>query len=169
MNQLKKLFTIFLFACFIIAADKSYKISKAAANSYEQFMYYSLASYYASNPQVEFLINDSYHTYMNVYNYRLRFHHGDYIRYRGGVGGPTIPINKAIAQWNKSKKADIDLFGHFHQFIDGGDFIVNGSLIGYNAFAMSIKATYEEPKQIFFLIEKSRGKTSVSPIFLSDH
>ena len=34
MNQLKKLFTIFLFACFIIAADKSYKIVSTDIKSF---------------------------------------------------------------------------------------------------------------------------------------
>ena len=34
MNQLKKLFTILLFACFIIAADKSYKIVSTDIKSY---------------------------------------------------------------------------------------------------------------------------------------
>ena len=34
MNQLKKLLTILLFACFIIAADKSYKIVSTDIKSY---------------------------------------------------------------------------------------------------------------------------------------
>lgn len=147
---------------------QKYKISKAAENSFEQHMYLSLAEYFKKNKKIKFIINSSYHTYIDVYDFKLRFHHGDHIKYRGGIGGPTIPINKAIAQWNKSQPVYLDVFGHLHTMIDGGQFIVNGSLIGYNPFALSIKASYEEPKQVFFLIEKSRGKTSVSPIFLSD-
>jgi len=53
-----------------------------------------------------------------------------------------------------------------HQFKDGGNFICNGSLIGYNAFALSIKADYEKPKQAFFLVDKKRGKSIVAPIWL---
>jgi hypothetical protein len=45
---------------------------------------------------------------------------------------------------------------------------VNGSLVGYNAFALSIKAGFEPPKQAFFLIDKSVGKTVVTPIILSE-
>ena len=34
MNQVKKLFTILLFACYIIAADKSYKIVSTDIQSF---------------------------------------------------------------------------------------------------------------------------------------
>lgn len=47
---------------------------------------------------------------------------------------------------------------------DAGNWLLNGSLIGYNAFAISIKAPYETPKQTFFLISKKRGKSGVFPI-----
>ena len=43
----------------------------------------------------------------------------------------------------------------------------NGSLIGYNAYAMSIKADYEKPSQTFFLIHPRYGKTIVAPIELT--
>jgi len=83
------------------------------------------------------------------------------------VGGIYIPTNKAIAQWNKGVRADLDVFGHFHQFIDAGNFVANGSLIGYNAYALRIKADYEPPKQAFFLVNKRfNSKSIVTPIFV---
>jgi hypothetical protein len=94
--------------------------------------------------------------------------HGHNIRFAGGVGGVYIPINKAINQWNKLRHAYLDILGHFHTFRDGGNFIVNGSLCGYNAFAISIKADFEEPRQCFMLIDKKRGKTIVAPILLNE-
>ena len=54
------------------------------------------------------------------------------------------------------------------QFFDGGNFISNGSLIGYNAFAVKIGASYEPPRQAFCLIDSKRGKTGVFPIFVED-
>jgi len=145
------------------------RFGTAAGNSYEQHMYFTLRDIYANDDRVEFLINNSYLTYLTVFDkYTIRFHHGDYLRYGGGIGGISIPANKAIAQWNKSRVAYLDVFGHFHQMLDGGKFISNGSAIGYNSFALSIKAGYEEPKQAFFLIEKDRGKTGVHPIFVAD-
>ena len=84
------------------------------------------------------------------------------------MGGIFIPANKAIAQWNKVQWADLDVFGHFHQMKDGGNFVSNGSLIGFNAYALSIKADYEHPKQAFFLIDRKRGRTITAPIVFDD-
>lgn len=134
-------------------------------NSLEFFMYHTMAQQ-LKDKRVKFIIPEGYHCYITVYDQVIRFHHGHAIRYAGGVGGIYIPVNKAIAQWNKAKHADLDCFGHFHQFKDGGNFNTNGSLIGYNAFALSIKADFEPPRQTLFLIDKKRGKTLVAPILL---
>ena len=94
----------------------------------------------------------------------IRFHHGHAIRYAGGVGGITIPVNKAIGQWQKMKNADVDCFGHWHQYMPLRNFVANGSMIGHNAFATSIKADFERPQQAFFLWDKKRKKTVQIPI-----
>jgi hypothetical protein len=144
-------------------------ISTEDGNSLERLLYHSLAQQFEGNKRVHFVISDGYHTYVKVWdNFTIRFHHGHAIRYGGGIGGITIPVNKAIAQWNKGRKADIEVFGHFHQLFDGGNFICNGSLIGYNAFALSIKASPERPQQAFFLIDRDCGKTVVAPIILTE-
>ena len=136
-------------------------------HSLEYLMYLHLAAYFRSEPRVTFIIPEGMHSYVDVYDTTIRFQHGHSIKYGGGVGGIYIPTNKAIAQWNKGRHADLDVFGHFHQMRDGGNFICNGSLIGYNAFALSIKADYEMPKQALFLIDKRRGRTCTWPILFS--
>jgi hypothetical protein len=101
--------------------------------------------------------------------YKIRFHHGDVLNYQGGIGGVTIPASRAIMNWDKDRKAYLDVFGHFHTLmLDTGShkFVLNGSVCGYSPFAVSIKAPYEEPKQAFFLIDKHRGKTISTPIFV---
>lgn len=133
-------------------------------HSLEYFMYCSIANYFRNEPRVEVHIPEGAHSYVDIYGYRIRFLHGHDVKYNGGSGGITIPLNKAIAQWDKSHKAYLTCCGHFHQRFDGGNFLVNGSLIGYNAFALSIKASAEPPQQTFALIDKKRGKTIVAPI-----
>lgn len=135
-------------------------------HSLEFYMYNFLADHFKHEKRVEFIIPTGYHSYMDIYGFKVRFHHGHSIRYGGGVGGIYIPVNKAIAQWNKAFKADLDCFGHFHQQRDGGNFLCNGSLIGYSSFALSIKADFEKPRQTLFLIDSKRGKTAVWPIIL---
>lgn len=139
-----------------------------AGHSLEYIMYHMLADHFRDNKRVKFIIPRSYHSFVRVYDEVIRFHHGHNLRYGGGVGGLTIPVNKAIAQWNKSNKdVTIDCFGHWHTRFDGGNFIANGSNIGFNAFAVSIKASYDRPSQTLFLIDRKRGKTCVWPILYS--
>lgn len=148
---------------------KKVHISTEKGNSLESFMYHHLQNAFKDNPRITFLISDGYLSYLTIYDFVIRFHHGHAVKYGGGVGGITIPIRKAISQWQKIKHADLDCFGHFHQFVDGGNFICNGSLIGYNSFAIFIKGDYEKPRQAFFLIDKKRGcKTITAPILFDD-
>jgi hypothetical protein len=142
------------------------RVSTATQNSYEWMIYNFLATHYANEPRVRFKLSRSYHNYLDVYDFTLRFHHGENIRYGGGIGGITIPLNKAIASWNEGRKADIDVMGHWHQRISQKHFVVNGSIIGYNAYAMSIKAPFERPQQSFFLVHPRWGKTVEAPIFV---
>ena len=148
---------------------KKQRISTEAGNSLEQYMYLTIRDFFKDNPRTKFIVANGYHSYVRFFEdrYSIRFHHGHMINYQGGVGGITIPVNKAIAQWNKSKAVSLDVFGHFHTRFDGGNFIANGSLIGYNAYAVSIKASYEKPSQTFFLINREYAeKTMVGPIFV---
>jgi hypothetical protein len=148
---------------------KDQRIATETGNSLEQYMFYTIRDFFKGDPRFEFLIATGYHSYVNYFGtFPVRYHHGHQINYQGGVGGITIPVNKAIAQWNKANPVKLDVFGHFHMKFDGGNFICNGSLIGYNAYAVSIKASFEKPSQTFFLINKEYNeKTMVAPIFVN--
>lgn len=137
-------------------------------NSFELWVYMDLVRAFRNNPKVEFRIAQSYFVYTEIFGRVIRWHHGDSIKYWGGVGGLTIPANKAIAEWNKGRPAYLDVFGHWHQFLATRQFVSNGSLIGYSSFAIKIKAPFEPPTQTFFLIEKDWGRTITTPVFLTD-
>jgi len=144
------------------------RFGSETGHSLETLMYALLAAHYRNEPRIKFVIDNGYHTYLEVYDQTVRFHHGHTIKYQGGIGGLFIPAYKAVGAWSKARWADLDIFGHFHQSKDGGSFLCNGSLIGYNAFALSIKADYEKPKQTLLLMDKKRGRTSVWPILLEN-
>jgi hypothetical protein len=144
------------------------RIATETGNSLEQYMFYTIRDFFKTDSRFEFIIATGYHTIVNYFDkFPVRYHHGHQLNYGGGVGGITIPVNKAIAQWNKANPVKLDVFGHFHTKFDGGNFISNGSLIGYSAYAVSIKASYEKPSQTFFLINKEYGeKTMVAPVYV---
>jgi len=134
-------------------------------NSYE-WLLYSILSAQLAGDDLEWVVADSYLSFVPVYGKTIRFHHGDGLKYQGGIGGLTIPTEKAIASWNKAKVADLDVFGHWHTQQQNPKWVSNGSLVGYNAYAVSIKAAYEPPQQTFFLFDKQRGRTITAPIIL---
>lgn len=142
------------------------RVSTAAENSYEWLMFHILAQRYAAEPRVTFHVADGAHVYVEVMEHVVRFHHGDDVRYAGGVGGLSIPLRKAVDAWNVTRRADLTCVGHWHQYADYGDALVNGSLIGHSAYAQSIKARFEPPRQAFCVLDPERGKRFVSPILV---
>jgi hypothetical protein len=143
---------------------KQVHVATEAGNSLELFMYHALANHFRNSKRITFELPVGYHSYVDVYGHVLRFHHGHGIKFQGGIGNVFISGFKSIAQWNKGRTAYLDLWGHYHAAKDGGSFVQNGSLIGYNAYALSIKADFETPRQMFFLIDSKRGKTLTCPI-----
>lgn len=135
-----------------------------AANSYEWMLYKTLEKYLGD--KATWQVSDGYHLFVEVYNKLLRIHHGDGLKYQGGIGGLTIPVEKAIASWNKAITADLDIFGHWHQSQQSPKWVCNGSLIGFNAYAIAIKAAFEPPSQTYFLYDKKRGRTITAPVFV---
>lgn len=142
------------------------RIQTEYGNSLELLLYKRIEEYFEDDKMVKVIITDSYFTYVEVYGKTLSFSHGTNCRYQGGVGGLTIPVNKAISQWDKMKKCDYYFMGHFHTFCVGSNFIVNGSVIGYNAYALSIKAGFERPTQTFALLNSERDLEVVRKIIL---
>lgn len=138
-------------------------------NSIETLMYHNLAFQFKDEPRVEFNIATGYLLYMKVYGRTIRFMHGQNVRGNQGIGGIDVPLKRGLLQWDKVIRADLTILGHWHQFRDGGHYIINGSIVGFNAFAVAIKADYEEPRQAFFLLDKDRGKTIVAPILVDKH
>lgn len=148
---------------------KKIRHATEAGNSLEYVMYHQLANLFKGEKRVKFQIAPGYLSYLDIDGFIVRLHHGHAIKFAGGIGGISISANKKIAQWDKTRQANLDVFGHFHQFEvgRGRKFICNGSLIGYNAYAVSGGFEPEKPLQAFFLVNHKRKEiTDISPIWL---
>ena len=147
---------------------KKPRISKAAQHNFEYLLAHTLRAEVAAEPwgkKIKMIIEPGYLTYVDLGGYIIAFHHGDGLKYGGGVGGLTIPLNKKVDQWNKHRYADLYVAGHYHQVFDSGLFVQNGSLIGMSQYAIRIGATPEPPQQAFFVVDLDRRqKTSFSLI-----
>jgi len=144
------------------------RIVSGAENSYETHLYHALASDFANEPRVRFAIARGPLLYLDVYGMTVRFTHGDAVRYGGGVGGISIPINKAIAGWDSTRRAHLTVMGHWHQYMHGQRALVNGSLVGHSPFGDWIKCQFEAPRQAFTLIDARRGPCMSTPIWVRE-
>lgn len=142
------------------------RVQTESGNSLELLLYNRLAEYFETDKGVTFLIGDAYFTIVYVYGKKLGFHHGHAVNYGGGIGGLTIPMNKAIAKWDTSVRCDLYFSAHAHTFFVGQRFIVNGSVIGYSPYAVKIKGEFERPTQTFALINKDRDLEVIRKIIL---
>lgn len=138
-------------------------------HSWEYLAYQNLSRYYANNSKVSFKIEKSYHNWLDIQGRAVRFHHGDAVKFSGGIGGITIPLKKKIGQWNKAKPAYLDIIGHFHQHESTWNYVISGCLVGANAYAIDIGAELQEPTQTWIVMDRNHGRTVTLPIFVEEH
>ena len=150
------------------------RIKTSCQNSFEWLLYMTLAKYYAAkyyagSKRVHWRIGKGYHNTVEIMGRKVRFHHGDNLRYQGGVGGISIPVNKAISQWDKVETVDFDIFGHWHTFLANyPKWVACGSLMGFSEYSVAIKAEYQAPTQTFMVIDRDYGMTLATPIFVTE-
>lgn len=147
---------------------KKVRVSTYAKNSYEWMLYQLLARHYAGEPRVEFRVASGYHNVVDLYGVKVRFHHGDALKYGGGIGGLGIPLHRRMGrQAQAGDHVHLDVLGHFHQFQGGLGYVVNGSLIGWNAYAEWLGVRYEEPMQASFVVDsRYRLVSNLNPIMV---
>jgi hypothetical protein len=145
------------------------KISSGAENSYEWAMYHDIARHFENNPRIKFLIPRGEWAYVDIGRYKIRATHLDAVRYVGGVGGISIPLIKAVHNWNAAVHADMTIGGHFHQTLvnDQIGFMVNNCLIGINPYGMRFGRP-TPATQNFRLLDLKRGFTIYAPIICDD-
>jgi len=152
--------------------SKKKKYSTGYKNSYEWMMYTQIQKAFKEilkgYNNVEFRIPTSEYAYADIYHTVNSFSHGDHFNYRGGVGGVMVPMMNWLYKQNKVIPADKRWIGHWHQYVSLPNGNINGSGIGYNAFAMGVNAQPEVPKMQFQLVSSIKGYTANEPIYLLD-
>ena len=118
--------------------------------------------------KIKFIIDNGYFTYYQIYDKTLRFHHGHAFRYAGGIGGLYVPLQRYRLKVNQQRKADLDLIGHWHttDFLRNTKTLINGSVCGFDAYAMRFGFEPEPPQQQFLIQDSKRGYTINTPIIL---
>ena len=153
--------------------DRFYKkipMKKRAESSIAWVFYNWLADKLESDSRIEFSITTAPGQVFEIYDTKFHQIHGDGFRSSGGVGGIYPSMLKYLlrqdALWaNHGHHIDYHLLGHWHQYLTGPNFIVNGSLKGYDEYAKNSGFSYEQPRQAFAVVTPERGVTMQMPIY----
>lgn len=148
---------------------KKWRNKGAAQDNFDWLIYHLVAKRFAGQDGITFDIPLDTGVQWDAYTKRLMMVHGNEFRGGTGVGGIAVPILRGNYKKQQNMQAvkrpyDYLLIGHFHQFMDLGSVLINGSLKGYDEYCRSNNFGFESPRQMFFLIDPKWGKTISAPI-----
>ena len=127
----------------------------------------------AGDKNVKFFNNESFDNYFRVYDTKFLLTHGDHLGTGGGGGviGLLGPVYRGVQRVKATysdlnQPVDIVVMGHWHQYISLIDeFIVNGSLKGYDEYAIGLRLKPQSPVQAMWFVHPAHGITFTTPIF----
>lgn len=129
--------------------------------SYEWIMYQNIKNMCeVTGLPIEFNIPESEMAVVDTPdNKRFIFVHGYQIKSSGSgtVCGIYPALNRLAMKWDRTFKQDKIYLGHFHTCVSIPNATVNGSIIGFNSFALSNGFSYEEPAQMYEVFDSERG------------
>jgi hypothetical protein len=126
--------------------------------SYEWIMYQNIKQI-CDGMDIEFIIPDSELALVQTPdNKRYIFCHGYQVQSKGTgtVAGIYPALNRLAMKWQRTFQQDKIFLGHYHTCVSIPAATVNGSIIGYNAFALSNGMGYEEPAQMYEVFANGR-------------
>lgn len=153
--------------------DRTYKkipAKQRAESSWAWVVYNWLADMVRDDKRITFDIDPSEGRVYPIYDTWFHQIHGDGFRSAGGIGGiyPSMLkyLHRMDAMWAAhGKRIDVHLMGHWHTYLTGPNFLVNGSLKGYDEYARHGGFRPEKPRQAFAVVTPERGITQQMPIY----
>lgn len=123
--------------------------------------------------KITFQIPDGFDASYRVHGIRYMLTHGDSFKGGSGITGPLLPWMRGDAKARKQYGAigmpyDVMLMGHWHQLRYLGQIIVNGSLVGFNEYALKSRFDYEPAQQALWLTHPVRGLTFQEAVFAEE-
>lgn len=137
--------------------------------SYEWLMYQNIKKFCEMEGlPIEFCIPESEVAIVNSPDgQKFIFAHGFQIK--GGGNGTVCGIypslNRLALKWGKTFGQDKIYIGHFHQCVSIANAVVNGSIIGFNTFALTNGCSYEEPCQMYEVYDTNIGQLLTRKIY----
>lgn len=135
-------------------------------------IYRMLQLQFAGDKRLTFQVPDGPDALFAVYGTRYLLTHGD--QYRGGDGfaGAVVPIargdrKKRSKHSRLDRNFDVQVMGHWHTYIHTEEFVVNGSVKGYDEYANASNFDPQDPIQALWITHPRHGMTFRMPVYLN--
>lgn len=151
------------------------QFKNAAYTSLSWALYCLLEKHFQSDQRLVFLVPDGLDAYYEVQGRRYLLQHGDNTGAKGGDGhigmiGPIvrggIKVRKQYAAIGRS--VDMVVVGHWHSFMSLPGIRVNGTLKGYDEFAMGCRFEPEPPCQMLWFTHPKYGVGEPMRVFADE-
>lgn len=149
------------------------RMKHRARDNFDWFLGRALMRIFERDQRITFDVSEAPDAIVPSYGHRVVVTHGDQTQGGGGIGGIWPPIMRLDARKSQRYAAvdlpyDLLVMGHWHQLTFGPNWIVNGSLKGYDDYAFNMNFGFEPPQQALWLMTPEHGKTLTAPIFSLD-
>ena len=129
--------------------------------------------HFANTKNVTFNVPDSADAIVDIYGYRHLLTHGDQAKGGGGIGGiwPTVMrlrARKLQRYADTGRPFKTIWMGHWHQYISTPELVVNGSMKGYDEYAMMNSFQFQVPQQALAIVTPQHNITWQCPVFCMD-
>lgn len=148
---------------------------RMAALSYDTMIGNILARTFADDKRITVNVASGADVLFPIFGWSILQTHGDSMGTGGGQGfaGPELPIVRGgkkikLSGFASGERYDIILTAHYHTSSNPGSILANGSMIGYNEYAVRIRAQPEPPMQWLALIHEKWGLRERHPVMLED-
>lgn len=137
--------------------------------SYEYFMYEDIKSMceIMGLSKIEFIIPKAGMVIQPIFDKRVLFSHGNLgFSYKGGIGGLSVPFQRWFGKMSVALGFDFCCMGHYHTSLLLKEGCFNGSLKGYDAYALNKGLPFEQPQQALLIFNSKRGINNYQPIYV---
>jgi hypothetical protein len=151
-------------------SNRKWQAKRRATLSYEWLVYQFLQRAFADDDRITWNIPDGPDADFDLLGTGYRLTHGDTFKSGDSMIGPLGPITRGTLKRSRMAAAmhrpfDHLLLGHWHTLLWGANQITNGSLKGFDEFAMSLSITPEAPAQALWLTNEKHGRTIQMPVY----
>lgn len=129
--------------------------------------------HFSKDKRISFTVPESADALISIYEHGHLITHGDQVSGGGGIGGIYPPIMRMRARKHQRYMATGKSFqtlwlGHWHQYLSTPSMIVNGSLKGFDEYALLMGFGFEQPQQALAVVTPEKNITFQAPVFCMD-